>query len=47
MDIVIISEASNESLHPVTAQMVGAASSLGGSINFDKYSDIILYILKL
>ena len=32
MDIVIISEASNDSLHPVTAQMVGAASSLGGSI---------------
>ena len=32
MDIAIISEASNESLHPVTAQMVGAASSLGGSI---------------
>ena len=32
MEIVIISEASNESLHPVTAQMVGADSSLGGSI---------------
>ena len=32
MDIVIISESSNDSLHPVTAQMVGAASSLGGSI---------------
>ena len=33
MDIVIISEASNESLHPVTAQMVGAASSIGGQIS--------------
>ena len=33
MDIVIISEASNESLHPVTAQLVGAASSLGGQIS--------------
>ena len=33
MNIVIISEASNESLHPVTAQIVGAASSLGGQIS--------------
>ena len=33
MDIVIISEASNESLHPVTAQLVGAASSIGGEIS--------------
>ena len=33
MDIVIISEASNESLHPVTAQLVGAASSIGGKIS--------------
>ena len=32
MDIVIISEASNESLHPVTAQMVGASSTLEGTI---------------
>ena len=30
MDITIISEVSNDSLHPVTAQMVGAASSIGG-----------------
>ena len=33
MDIVIISEASNESLHPVTAQMVGATSTLEGQIS--------------
>ncbi len=33
MDIAIISEASNESLHPVTAQLVGAASSIGGQIS--------------
>ena len=33
MDIAIISEASNESLHPVTAQLVGAASSIGGEIS--------------
>tara|TARA_B100000686_G_C16772408_1_gene966086 strand:+ start:785 stop:1714 length:930 start_codon:yes stop_codon:yes gene_type:complete len=33
MDIVVISEASNGSLHPVTAQLVGAASSLGGSVS--------------
>ena len=33
MDIAIISEASNESLHPVTAQLVGAASSIGGKIS--------------
>ena len=33
MDITIISEVSNDSLHPVTAQMVGAASSIGGSVS--------------
>ena len=33
MDVVIISEAGNESLHPVTAQLVGAASSIGGKIS--------------
>ena len=33
MDIVIISEAGNGSLHPVTAQLVGAASSIGGQIS--------------
>ena len=33
MDIVIISEAGNESLHPVTAQLVGAPSSIGGQIS--------------
>ena len=32
MDIAIISEASNESLHPVTAQLVGAASSIEGKL---------------
>ena len=32
MNITVISESSNGSLHPVTAQLVGAASSLGGSI---------------
>ncbi len=33
METVVISEASNGSLHPVTAQLVGAASSLGGEIS--------------
>ena len=32
MEITIIAEASGEGLHPVTEQLVGAASSLGGVI---------------
>ena len=32
MSVTVISESSNGTLHPVTAQLVGAASSLGGSI---------------
>ena len=32
MSVTVISESSNGSLHPITAQLVGAASSLGGSI---------------
>ncbi len=32
MSVTVISESSNGSLHPVTAQLVGAASSLGESI---------------
>tara|TARA_S200000501_G_scaffold359805_1_gene386162 strand:+ start:741 stop:1661 length:921 start_codon:yes stop_codon:yes gene_type:complete len=32
MEITIIAEASGEELHPVTEQLVGAASSLGGAI---------------
>ena len=32
MEITIIAETSGEGLHPVTEQLVGAASSLGGAI---------------
>ncbi|MEO2114916.1 MAG: hypothetical protein ABGX21_01175, partial [Candidatus Poseidoniia archaeon] len=32
MSTTVISESSNNSLHPITAQLVGAASALGGSI---------------
>ncbi len=32
MRTTVISESSNDSLHPITAQLVGAASSIGGSI---------------
>ena len=32
MEITIIAETSGEGLHPVTEQLVGAASSLGGVI---------------
>ena len=32
MGVTVISESSNGSLHPVTAQLVGAASSMGGEI---------------
>ena len=30
MDVTVIAEASGGGLHPVTAQLVGAASSIGG-----------------
>ena len=41
MDIAIISEASNESLHPVTAQLVGAASSIGGQISVIAWEGLV------
>ena len=32
MEITIIAETSGEGIHPVTEQLVGAASSLGGCL---------------
>ena len=32
MEVIVISESNGDSLHPVTAQLVGASSSLGGKI---------------
>ena len=32
MEVIVISESNDDSLHPVTAQLVGASSSLGGKI---------------